>query len=349
MSRLRAILAGMLALLAPLASAQTSTSDLAQQVTCPSSSVFGGAILTKVCTSCFFPIRIGAATPQMPLGGAAPVCTCPGRLFGYPTTGPTLGMWMPGHLVEVVRSPFCSPSLGGELPIGGSGAGRALAALRLQGGPAVHKPSVSGELVYYNMHYFSFPVSQLLSTVTDAVCVANTGADMAVLYLSELDPTWNNDALALQLNPQAALFNNPAGLAACLADAAAATTYQPIPELMWCAGAWGTIYPPSGHAPADTSTQGSASLVATKGMALVHQRGMGLLTYTDAAVCRDIPVPVLPRNQYKLQTMHPIPELVSNHWIGASTFIWGEHRRIPAVGEDFVYLVWNWQECCANP
>lgn len=316
-----------------------------ENATCPKTSVFTGGLISSVCTSCFFPIRVGAATPGMPLGGAGPTCTCPGRLFGYPTTGPTLGMWMPGHLVEVVRKPYCSPTLGTTLATGAS----TLGALRHQGGSRDLRNPGDGREIFYNMHYFSFPLAQLLDTVTDSVCVANTGADMAVLYISEIDPTWASDELALQLNPQATLFANPAGIAACIADGAAATAYQPIPAMAWCAGTWGLIYPPSGYTTGVASIQAAASLAATRGMALVHQRGLGLLTYTDLAVCRDIPVPALPRNQYKLQVMHPIPEITGNHWVGASTFRWGEWRHVPVVGEDFVYLVWNWQECCGNP
>jgi len=34
------------------------------------------------------------------------------------------------------------------------------------------------------------------------------------------------------------------------------------------------------------------------------------------------------------------------HWIGESTFKWGEHRTIPGTGEDYVYLIWRYTECC---
>ena len=45
--------------------------------------------------------------------------------------------------------------------------------------------------------------------------------------------------LAFYTNPEAAWLANPVALAACLADAAAASAGSPIDSLFWCAGTWG--------------------------------------------------------------------------------------------------------------
>jgi conjugal transfer pilus assembly protein TraU len=34
--------------------------------------------------------------------------------------------------------------------------------------------------------------------------------------------------------------------------------------------------------------------------------------------------------------------------IGESPLTWGEWRNIPAVGEDHLYLLWRWNDCCAT-
>jgi conjugal transfer pilus assembly protein TraU len=37
-----------------------------------------------------------------------------------------------------------------------------------------------------------------------------------------------------------------------------------------------------------------------------------------------------------------------SHPIGQTTFAWGEWRVIPAVGEDAIYVLWRWHDCCAT-
>lgn len=34
--------------------------------------------------------------------------------------------------------------------------------------------------------------------------------------------------------------------------------------------------------------------------------------------------------------------------IGKSTLVTGEWRSIPGTGEDYVYLIWQWVDCCAG-
>ncbi len=34
------------------------------------------------------------------------------------------------------------------------------------------------------------------------------------------------------------------------------------------------------------------------------------------------------------------------HWIGKSPLQWGEWDGQPGSGNNFVYLVWQWSDCC---
>ena len=88
------------------------------------------------------------------------------------------------------------------------------------------------------------------------------------------------------------------------------------------------------------------SLLATRAMAALHRRGLARRTVGDDAVCRSRIEPFLPKSQYRWSMLHPIPEAGAKHVTGASTFLWGEWRNIPAVGEDAVYVLWRWQDCC---
>lgn len=322
-------------------------------LTCPDSSTFGGGAIANICWTCFFPITV-ARVPvgsdsdySVPLGSAQATCTCPGRLFGYPTTGVTVGMWQPTHITEVVKQPWCSPTLGSELSnasAGGDASGYKLGPL---GGYSSEQPG-SGRNAYYNAHWFAFPGGVVLDVIQDSYCFSDLGVDPDLLYVSEIDPLWNNDELSLFTVPEAVLFANPVAVAACMADAAAATAKQPLPFLFWCFGEWGTAYPHTGNVAHQASPPRDTSLVAAKFLAGLHRRGLAWQAMGDTAVCRDHPQPIIPKNQYKYQIVYPIAERLNNHWIGSSTYRWGEWRNIPGVGEDFVYLNWTRQECCLN-
>ncbi len=337
----------LLMLLAMLIGGTTSAAD---SPTCNDAGLFSqGGVFTKVCWNCFFPITVaGVATSpgSVPTGHAGATCLCPGRFLGTPTPGIVLGMWQPMRVVELVRSgKGCSPTLGSEFELFDEASPYGAF---LQGGGARRSDAASDEGSYFNAHVLAFPIGQLTDLLTDSVCAAESGSsDADILYASELDPTWNNEEISMFTTPEAVLFANPVALSACMADAVAATATQPISALFWCAGAWGNLYPLTGIGGKD-SEPGGASLAATRAIAAMHRRGMANLAYSQAAVCRDIPWPTLPKNQYKLQTVHPIAETRSNHWIGAHTFRWGEWRSVPATGEDFVFLKWTFQECCMN-
>ena len=36
------------------------------------------------------------------------------------------------------------------------------------------------------------------------------------------------------------------------------------------------------------------------------------------------------------------------HNVGENTLLWGEWRQRPGTGEDFVYVLWRWTDCCAG-
>ena len=92
------------------------------ELTCPDAGLLSGKLLTDVCWSCIFPIRVAG----LPLGsGNVPsgasnksFCLCEDNL-GVPRPGIVTSMWEPARLIELVRTPGCSPSLGGiRLPLG---------------------------------------------------------------------------------------------------------------------------------------------------------------------------------------------------------------------------------------
>lgn len=302
---------------------------------CPDAGVFSSRILSEFCFSCLFPIRIAGvptgAGPMPPNVTTQSLCSC-----SFFDVGVTVGSWHPTRLIEVVTTPYCSPSLGGVEMANSVGV--------LQGsvGKGEHD---NGDLAFFNFHDLPFPFREILDPFGDTPCSGvNTSGP---IYFSELDPTWNNEELANILSPEVALIANPIAVASCAADAVVATAGEPLDALFWCAGSWGNMYPFSGmmrtSAGADPTL---TSLAATKSRAAIHRRGFGLQTVGDAALCGGMPSPFMQKSQYRMSMVYPVPEMTGNHAIGANTATWGLGHSFPGPGDEHVYLLWEWEDCC---
>lgn len=395
--RLLVLLWGCLLLLPALATAQAGGGGGAgkpKDPICPDSGQFTeGALATKLCVSCFFPIYVaGSPTSQgSDLGGSADsggstpgaggtggggaaaggtfgrrkpkpwddrasTCTCPGRLFGYPTTGTTLGMSQPQQIVESVRAPYCTLLTGKKLTKKGgsqqeSGSDDSLGVTDLGkfGLPGAETPQASNSGAYYNFHSWIYPVGELLNSMTDSVCVSDSGSSVSLGFITEIVPQWNNDSLATVLAPETVLFANPIAIAACMVDAVAVNVYRGIGPLFWCAGSWGMTYPFAGHTGAKGDGYRDGSLVAARGLALMHRLGIAMRNYGTAGVCRDHPDPILPKEQYRFQSVYPAHEK-TDHWMGVSPQRWNPPATDPpGFGESYLFVVWAWQSCCNNP
>jgi conjugal transfer pilus assembly protein TraU len=308
-------------------------------VDCPDADGLGASLVNNICWDCIFPIRIAGADISLgdsfvPARAArSPVCLC-GNCVGF-----TVGMWEPARMVELVRKPSCSPTLNG-------------ADLGLDNGrERGSKGSVDydkGDTAFYHSHVFAFPILLFLDFFFDGACLEDGSdvPDLDILYLSEIDPTWNNDELNVFLYPESLLLANPIALAACLADVAAAEIREAIDPLFFCVGSWGHLYPVAGHHLQHTSMPRNTSLLGSRTLAQLHRLGLARRTMGDDTVCTAQPEPFLPKTQYQWSVFYPVPEANGKHPTGRSTFRWGESRVIPGIGEDFVYLVWRWQDCC---
>ena len=74
--------------------------------------------VTDVCWECVFPITVGQNTSLISASGftdvttdADSLCSCMGE--ADITLGMNIGFWEPIRTIEIVREPFCFPSLGG--------------------------------------------------------------------------------------------------------------------------------------------------------------------------------------------------------------------------------------------
>src|ERR1700736_6266176 len=140
---------------------------------------------TDICWDCLLPINIGS-TPVMT--GVNPdtinppdtICMCGD--FPFPEIGISVGYWEPMELIDVTRSPYCLVNLGG-IPLMES---------PNDGAVAVDDPNQNTGFFY--VHAYHFPIMQMLG-VQSPRC-ADSGTPM-LTYLSEWDPTWEDETLAL--------------------------------------------------------------------------------------------------------------------------------------------------------
>lgn len=350
----------------PEANAPATPADMM----CPDAEVFGSGMIGSICWSCIFPIKLmgviefsGGSDANIPDGAADKIiCTCTGDT-GIPEIGFTLGMWAPSRLVEIVRKPWCSPTLNTTL----RQSFRQMGTYR--GGEG------SSDNQFYNYHWFSYPLMEILELLISSECNAGGFSDFDLMYPSELDPTWAEDELALLTNPEVVVAANPLLQAACPADCAAANFNRALPKMWWCAGCWGNLYPFTGNVPSGGGLPRVSSLLAARAGAALHRRGLAWKTIGNDALCGGSIYPMFPKDQYRMSQLFPLPE-ASNapptppsattddtgnaeldtftydqkccHAIGASTFLWGEWRTIPGVGEDAVHLMFRWTDCCVR-
>lgn len=311
---------------------------------CPDAKLWSGRLVTDICWSCIFPIILGGvpmggSTDNAPSGRAAPslsfMCFCDDGPLGF-SFGVPLGFWEPARLIEEVRMPYCSPALGGiRMNITDS---------RSLGGTTAAEDE-EGAQMFYNYHYWSFPLLTILELFSNASCNSDGYVDFDLMYLSEVDPTWNDDELCLYTVPEVVLFANPFMQAACIADAVAGLADKTVDEMFWCAGSWGGLYPFSGNVPGGESRPRVTSLIAAKAIAALHRRGLAWKTMGDEALCGGYLYPTIPKEQYRFSMFYPVAETQSNHAIGATPYRWGEWRNMPGF-EDYLYIIWRWKDCC---
>jgi conjugal transfer pilus assembly protein TraU len=292
-------------------------------------------IILKADYTAMFPLRI-AGIPIIPgriqdVGGSvsSPICICKDPI---PRIGIPVSFFEPSRLIEVVKDPYCFPSMGFGLTTSGGALG----------GTSGDDGS-GNQSTFYQAHYYIFPIYALLELLTDFICLQMTGFDMA--YLTEVDPLWNNDTLSAILNPEALLFGNPISNLACIADAVTSAVFEPIDALFWCKGSWGNAYPLTGQTGGDGYVEGGASVAAS----LIYKLHRQLIlwgSWGQAGLCGYYPAPIWRKSAYRLQVVTPIPSLYATT-IGTTGMLWSFGKNPPFVGDNFSYLLFKKRECCA--
>ena len=316
-------------------------------------------LLSDICWRCMFPVRIGGKriinVGDMPDNiGTANVddfnpssflCTCPRRDGNpIPHVGIYVSYWEPARVLEVVQRPNCFPFLFG-LDMGDS--------INIFGAYGDKgQGHGEGEKAFYNVHYYSFPLFDIMNIIVGIDFCTDWLSEIDLMYFTEVDPLWNDDELTVYLNPEAIIFANPLTQALCAVDCITASAGFPLNALFWCAGCWGSMYPYTGNTGTVASPVRTTSLLATRLLARLARLPVPPAiewdTSSAGAKCGGIIRPLLKKSQYRFSTLFPIPQTEGRccHSLGSSTFLWGEHRNIPAVGEFQIYMMWRKRNCC---
>lgn len=299
--------------------------------------------VTDICWDCMFPMSIGSA--EMPpsttfrpdtINYPFPVCVCPKGTPPLPIPGIAIGLWEPVRLVEVTKSPFCMVGMGG-MPIN---PGLAF------GSGTESSQSDLAETDFWNVHYYVAPFAFLLELFTNAGCITTGSFDIA--YMTEFDPLWQDDELAFLLNPEALLFSNPIAQIACAADCVTSSVWTPLDPLFWCSGCQGSMYPMTGAISENSTTIQSSSLAVSRIVAKLHRQLLAWDTSGPEAICNPIPMPIIKKSQYRVQTAIPVPGIgpYGCSPLGRSKMFSEMFKVLPTVGEDFAYILWRKKNCC---
>lgn len=318
------------------------------------------------------------STGQRDNGDSSPplICSCYRPPIPFKIPGVGVSYWEPARVAEVVREPMCSPTLGGA-SLGGSnnsessggqggannsgGSGSGGTGGGSSGASNNGSGSGGGKLIaprgtnktsagtennaFYHVHWIQFPVLNWLGMVLGSGCGKSETFDMA--YMSELDALWEDDEASFVLNPEAVLFANPVSQLACVADSLKAlTTSYGIDALFWCSGSHGSVFPLTGHTSGHLGGLETTLALSHRMIFKLHREGLGMDTSTPAAICYNLPQPVLRKNQYKQHILYPIPLTQKAFGFGVSTALWGMGREFPYRGEDFTYMIWRKIRCC---
>ena len=327
-------------------SSGSSALDDINNARCVDTQLLSGKMVTDVCWSCIFPIIAlgvtwGGSKSEAPEDRATQVeCMCKDDL-GVPYPGYTYGMWMPSKIVELVRMPGCLPALGGMT----------LNFDKIDQG-TWQTQEITPEITqstHAHYHTYAFPVLVMLNMFEQSECIKDHYVDIDLLFMSEFDPTWYDDTISFFTNPEAVLLGNPIALLACTPDAISATALKkPINSLFWCAGAWGSMYPLTTNISGGGGEIMHSSLMTARLLSALHRRFFLKKTYSDGALCSSEMAFFIPKSQYKITMIYPVPERRTAHVIGESDVFWGANRSVPVTGEDFDYLLWTWNDCCMS-
>lgn len=293
-------------------------------------------IISDIRWDAMFPVEIAGIEIKGPSDLKNPdklgqvVCVC--KKQNSIVVGITVSYWAPTRFIEQTKIPYCFPILGG-LQLSNPNPGSKM------GGNETDTPSTK-----QNAHWYLMPIWHMLDLFLDVPCLPVEGFDLA--YITEIDPTWNNDSIGFVLNPEALLVANPVAQMACMADSVAATADFPLDQLFWCSGSWNNPYPITGQVAESNYIKANASLASR----MVYKMNRELIHWDTAIdVCGAQLSPFWIKTHYKMHMVKPVRS--EPMFIGRPSILW-ETGKNPPYGtrsnspDNFGYMLFQRVKCC---
>jgi len=322
---------------------------------CPASPETMLRVLTNSIATLYniLPIKIGAV-PLFPFPGAYdtkaswpfPICFCLRPPLFIPLPGLAIGHWEPIEAYEVVKVPFCFPSLGFDIPTPAPIKGL------LAGKEADRMSNGEHQAPFAQVHQLTYEVWRIIRLFMDFICLTPMG-EIDVSYITEVDPFWQNDLLNAILNdPATVLFANPVAQLACMVDAAKSAlpkVGRPIDVLFWCMGTWGSIYPTTGHTMDEAGyINGNLDLANKQLYRSLTGRIITTGRPTVTGMCQPYIRPFWKKSQYSWLMLFPVC-MGKRMPIGRPSITWSQGKNPPVPGrcDHFVWMLYRKRECCA--
>lgn len=293
--------------------------------------------VTDINWGCMFPMRTGGLV-EFSNGQSDPSSTtenipCRCMKGDLPYLGIPWSYWEPFAIVDTVSDPWCFMPIATDMSPAQSG----------KLGGSYNRKEVKAS-VFAQMHYYKYPAFNLLDIFQDLPC--NSGeVDFDIALMTEVLPTWNNEIMALLLNPEAVLFGNPATMMACAAEVSTILAAgKALDSLFWCMGSWGSAYPLSGTSGLTDYVEANAA-IAAKGLYFAARSHM--LKDRAEDICGSVNTPIWRKSHYKMQMMKPVRDSTCRE-IGKPGILWSYAKNPAFAGDNFSWMLYRKNRCCVG-
>ena len=314
---------------------------------CPEDSAIGD-LISAICWECIFPIYIagveidaGSHVNNVTEMESQMECLCPAEGPPYVREGITISMWPPSYYVEIVKDPYCFPSFGLDM---GDDDGSSYVRSLMKGGGGEIGTGNPDTSTFVQAHFWYFYIMGMFDETLDTMCEEITSTDL--IGMSEIDPLWQDDELAIIIQLEAYLFANYGAQLTCIADAISTNIGYSISPLHWCVGSSGSLYPLTGHVNNDDLLQ-AYELIVGRSVFRMHRQA----AICDGACwyCQCMYTPIWIKHHYRDQIAWPVNAGFC-HAFGTTDIIWGPGKNPPDVRkmDNLIFLIYRKRTCCMS-
>ena len=262
----------------------------------------------------------------------SPICKC---FLPFPRLGLSLSFHEPLAVIEVTNIPNCSPIIGTAIPVPSIG-GNSF--------QSINKSNTQNH-ESYQVNYVRYPLFYYTRKWVDVACLTKDRS-VDYLYLSTIDPMWQNDTWSALIHPDSYLFANMFAQMACIADAVTSQFGYPLDPLYWCFGSWNQTFPLTKSTAGITSPE-AAMGIAARMLFKLHRQFMLWGTVGKAGVCQFYPMPIMQKSQYSMYPVYPIMSYPLRIPIGRTGFLWNFGQDAPFVNtHNWAIMVYRKRNCC---